>query len=178
MPSLIIHAVTFSDEEPSVLSSSVRSLFKQYASDMKTLHNVDLSFQEFNSEVSSLPGLYSYGSRGGVWVAVLPPPPSSSSGSGSDQEDELSSFGDDMPFSVVPPHALLPGGRVIRPEDIVGVIALRPLEGEDGEEGEVKRMYVRAEARGKGVGKALVKVRGRKRPGKICSFKQTRSIRD
>ena len=155
MPQLIIHAVTFSDDEPSVLSQGARSLFNQYCAYVKSAHNVDLSFQSFTEELNSLPGKYSFSDRGGLWVAILPSSSSSSSSSSNDDDDDDD---DSVSYKVVSPNSLLPGGNSLNLSEIVGVIALRPLSTRDGPSGEVKRMYVKDTARGKGIGRALASV--------------------
>src|SRR5258708_20971710 len=64
-------------------------------------------------------------------------------------EDELAG----LPGDYAPPRgAILLGGRAGPPEDVLAVVALRPLAPEVCE---MKRMYVRPAARGLGLGRAL-----------------------
>ena len=51
-----------------------------------------------------------------------------------------------------------PGGCLLIADDagnVVGCVALRALPGDDGTEGEIKRLYLRPAARGRGLGRAL-----------------------
>jgi GNAT superfamily N-acetyltransferase len=59
-------------------------------------------------------------------------------------------------FEVEMPRLVGPGGRLLLAragEEPVGVAALKPV---DGATAEIKRMYVRPQARGRGVGRALL----------------------
>ena len=60
-----------------------------------------------------------------------------------------------LPGAYAPPRGrLLLGGPIDRP---LGCIALRPLPNGDAAIGEVKRLYVRPDGRGSGLGRALVR---------------------
>jgi ribosomal protein S18 acetylase RimI-like enzyme len=99
---LIRHAVTAAE------IAQARLLFEEYAASI----GVDLCFQNFSTELATLPGAYAP-PRGALWLA----------------------------------------GPALRPS---GCVALRPLPDGDPLIGEVKRLYVRPDARGSGLGRALV----------------------
>jgi ribosomal protein S18 acetylase RimI-like enzyme len=99
---LIRHAVTAAE------IAQARLLFDEYAASI----GVDLCFQNFSTELATLPGAYAP-PRGALWLA----------------------------------------GPALRPS---GCVALRPLPDGDPLIGEVKRLYVRPDARGSGLGRALV----------------------
>jgi ribosomal protein S18 acetylase RimI-like enzyme len=99
---LIRHTVTAAE------IAQARLLFLEYAASI----GVDLCFQNFSTELATLPGAYAP-PRGALWLA----------------------------------------GPALRPS---GCVALRPLPDGDPLIGEVKRLYVRPDARGSGLGRALV----------------------
>jgi putative acetyltransferase len=98
---LIRHAVTAAE------IAQARLLFEEYAASI----GVDLCFQNFSTELATLPGAYAS-----------------------------------------PRGALLLAGPALHPS---GCVALRPLPDGDPLIGEVKRLYVRPDARGSGLGRAL-----------------------
>jgi ribosomal protein S18 acetylase RimI-like enzyme len=104
-------------------------LFREYAASL----GVDLSFQNFEQELASLPGDYAP-PDGRLFLAVLGDAPSRELGSPS------STSSTSFTSSTSP--------------SVVGCIALRKI---DGETCEMKRLYVRPEFRGHGAGRALAR---------------------
>ena len=114
----------------------VRALFDEYAASL----DVDLSFQDFARELAELPGDYA-APHGCLLVA------------------------DDGGRRAWPPHArgfaasLPPEGAELDARDgpsrLVGCVALRALAGGDEAQGEIKRLYLRPVARGRGIGREL-----------------------
>ncbi len=96
-------------------------LFREYAASL----GVDLSFQNFEQELASLPGDYAP-PDGRLFLAVLDDAPAGTQGSPSST-------------SSTSPH-------------VAGCIALRKI---DAETCEMKRLYVRPQFRGHGAGRAL-----------------------
>mmetsp|Transcript_22591 Transcript_22591/g.34708 ORF Transcript_22591/g.34708 Transcript_22591/m.34708 type:complete len:296 (-) Transcript_22591:244-1131(-) len=122
---IVIVKVTCSPTEPAALRQGVTELFKLYFDELYEL-GCDLGFQGFQSEWVDLPGKYDFNKSGGLFVAI---DKSSSSSSGESLDH-----------------------NAISSKNVVGCIAIRPLEGECGE---VKRMYIRKSHRRKGIGNLL-----------------------
>ena len=102
---------------------TVRALFSAYAASLP----IDISFQNFTQELSSLPGKYDLASGGVLLLAQSSDPSSSPSSSSS---------------SDTPPPAL-------------GCVAVRALDGPSC--CEMKRLYVTEPGRGQGIGKRLLR---------------------
>jgi putative acetyltransferase len=102
-------------------------LFREYAAAL----GVDLSFQNFDQELASLPGDYA-APDGRLFLALIDEAPSAELGSSS--STSFTSFTSSTSPSVA------------------GCIALRKI---DAETCEMKRLYVRPEFRGHGAGRAL-----------------------
>ncbi|GMI11649.1 hypothetical protein TrVE_jg8570 [Triparma verrucosa] len=135
---IIIYSVTFEDDEDSNLAAKAKVLFRGYCDELNDEHGCDLSFQSFQAELDSLPGKFAFSKKGGLWVAGY--------------EDD----GEDDEVVTVAPGGMLPGGKPAEASSIVGVVALKLIEGDSV--GEVKRMFVNKEGRRKGIGEALVRV--------------------
>lgn len=117
--------VTCCTTESEALREGVTELFKLYFNELYEL-GCDLGFQGFQSEWVDLPGKYDFNKSGGLFVAI----DKSSLSPGESGADQ----------------------NAISSKNVVGCIAIRPLEGECGE---VKRMYIRESHRRKGVGNLL-----------------------
>jgi putative acetyltransferase len=105
----------------------VSALFREYAASL----GVDLSFQNFEQELASLPG--DYAPPGGrLFLAVIDEAPQPSQRRSSSSSFTSSASSDSKLFS--------------------GCVALRKI---DSEICEMKRLYVRPEFRGRGAGRAL-----------------------
>lgn len=102
-------------------------LFREYAASLQ----LDLSFQNFESELAGLPGDYAP-PRGRLFLAVLDQP-----------------VGEAAQNSSAPPTS---SGDSTDWEKAAGCVALRRL---DDEICEMKRLYVRPQARGLGAGRSL-----------------------
>jgi ribosomal protein S18 acetylase RimI-like enzyme len=114
------------------------TLFREYAASLQ----VDLSFQDFESEVSSLPGSYAP-PDGRLYLAFVeegrePPEDKNVDRSGGPHRDSTIT-------PSRPAHSL-------DARKAVGCVALRRL---DHEACEMKRLYVRPSARGLGLGRSL-----------------------
>ncbi|KAF4554908.1 Acetyltransferase (GNAT)-like protein 8 [Elsinoe fawcettii] len=118
-PSFTIHPVS---TPPDI--SATASLFQAYA----TWLSIDLTYQDFSTELASLPGSYA------------------------------------------PPSGRLFLARDNESQEPLGCVAIRKLSGADVPTCEMKRFYVVPEARGRGVGKALLlaAVRGAREAGYVC----------
>ena len=114
---------------------TVRALFREYLSEL----NVDLDFQYVEEELAALPGPYA-APHGAVLLAVL-------------EEDDSLRPGEDSPR---PGEQERPDPALAR---AVGVVAVKPLP--DTDEGErvceMKRLFVRPAARGRGIGHDLAR---------------------
>lgn len=110
---------------------TVADLFLAYANSIP----VSLDFQNFQEELSQLPGKYQENASGAVFLACIEPPMSTSADSLSAQASPATS-----------PHS----------ETIVGVAALRRFARPGA--CELKRLYLTPASRGLGAGKALVEV--------------------
>lgn len=115
-------------------------LFREYAVSLQ----LDLSFQNFENELATLPGDYAP-PRGRLFLAILEEPiQETAQNSGASDEEtafRLSAIGPSTPFGDSPAW-----------EKAAGCVALRGL---DDEICEMKRLYVRPEARGLGAGRSL-----------------------
>jgi len=114
--------ITSAETDEGVKQASI--LFREYAAAL----GVDLSFQNFDQELASLPGDYAP-PDGRLFLAVLDEA----------SPDEQSSVSSTSSTSSALPH-------------VAGCIALRKF---DAETCEMKRLYVRPEFRGHGAGRAL-----------------------
>ena len=120
--------VMITPDEPRELDA-VRAIFRDYADSL----GIDLGFQNFEQELASLPGEYAE-PRGALLLAVV-----------------------DVSEVAVPvaaePLARAPG----RLAHVAGCCALRPLDTADyPNAAEMKRLYVRPQFRGVGLGRQLV----------------------
>lgn len=104
-------------------------LFREYAASL----GVDLSFQEFEHEVATLPGDYAPPS-GRLFLAL-----------GDDPGGSRAELADALQLSPATWESPAPHG-------VAGCVALRKF---DAERCEMKRLYVRPQFRGKGLGKEL-----------------------
>ena len=115
-------------------------LFREYAASLQ----LDLSFQNFENEVAGLPGDYAP-PRGRLFLAILEEPiretAQNSDASDGETAFRLSAIRPSTPFGDSPDW-----------EKAAGCAALRRL---DDEICEMKRLYVRPQARGVGAGRSL-----------------------
>jgi len=113
----------------------VSQLFLEYKASLKEF---DAEFwTTADKEVGSLPGRYSPQLRGSILLARLEPPPFTTTKTTVTTKTTTTNEDSPRPMS----------------GDVVGCVALHRL---DEETCELKRLYVRSEARGYGVGKALM----------------------
>jgi putative acetyltransferase len=120
------------DRDPAVKLVSV--LFREYAQSL----GVDLSFQNFDDELATLPGEYAP-PDGRVFLALL----DENDAPLADRARECECSRSQIPLAA----------SSARFEAIAGCIALRRI---DDETCEMKRLYVRQQFRGQGVGRKLV----------------------
>ncbi len=107
---------------------SVRQLFEEYAAELQA----DLDFQGFSHELAELPGKYAP-PRGALLLAIESAHAGATAGAAGAAPSPL----------LIEPHGLV---------TVLGCVALRPLNAQTCE---MKRLYVRPAARGRGLGRAL-----------------------
>jgi len=107
---------------------SVRQLFEEYAAELQA----DLDFQGFSHELAELPGKYAP-PRGALLLAIESARAGATVGAAGAVPSPV----------LIEPHGLV---------TVLGCVALRPLNAETCE---MKRLYVRPAARGRGLGRAL-----------------------
>jgi len=135
---------------------TVRALFREYLSEL----DVDLDFQYVEEELAALPGPYA-APHGAVLLAVLEEDDSLRPGEDSlrPDEDSLRSGRDSSRPSRDSPRP----GEQERPDPAlaraVGVVAVKPLPDTNERERvcEMKRLFVRPAARGRGIGHDLAR---------------------
>ena len=115
-------------------------LFREYAASLQ----LDLSFQNFENELASLPGDYAP-PRGRLFLAILEEPIEETAQNEGASEEETA-----FRLSAIRPST--PFGDSPDCEKAAGCVALRRL---DDEICEMKRLYVRPQARGLGTGRSL-----------------------
>ena len=152
-----MRAVVIRDARVPAEMPVVRALFDEYAA---SLH-VDLSFQDFASELAELPG--EYAAPHGCLLVVVDGgdrwawPPHARGRS----DDLRASHSDVRPWGGPSGSraSLLPEGVGFDARDgpsrLIGCVALRALAGGEETQGEIKRLYLRPAARGRGVGREL-----------------------
>jgi ribosomal protein S18 acetylase RimI-like enzyme len=118
-------------------------LFREYAVSLQ----LDLSFQDFENELASLPGDYAP-PLGRLFLAILEEPIQETAQNSGAWEEETA-------FHLPAIRPSTPFGDSPDWENAAGCVALRRL---DDEICEMKRLYVRPRARGLGVGRSLALV--------------------
>lgn len=134
-------------DEPQEIEAA-RAIVSDYAASL----SIDLGFQNFNEELASLPGEYAE-PRGALLLALVTPAP-----------------GRPAPETPVLRH---PNGDAMH---VAGCCALRPLDTTDyPNAAEMKRLYVRPEFRGLGLGRQLTEaiLDAARRAGYACVLLDT-----
>ena len=142
----MVHIFT-SDDGPAL--KATRALFREYADSL----SVDLCFQDFDTELATLPGDYAE-PRGALLLALIDAPP----GTADDQSTAKLQYA---------------GGRLVY---VAGCCALRPLDNTDyPNAAEMKRLYVRPAFRGLGLGRQLTEATldAARRAGYACVLLDT-----